>query len=260
MKRFQLHNLRAGPTKIPRACELHCDGVARHVEPPDVVTQHLSNELVVGVDVDTHDWGTNVGSKGGIGQYGFYTRCNSNIGRCHIVRLGWAISGSNAPTVTKERLVKPECYIISEKAEQHHGISNKVATQQGRDIRDVMEEFMDDMMTLYARGWRVVIHHIELDAGIISQELIRADMNNSKTEWESIARRGVCTMCPVLGRWVRQCLNIEISPNMSLNTMRLDIMLKHLAPDGTVSRSAGSDAEKHVILYFALQRLAKESE
>ncbi len=57
MKRFQLHNLRAGPTKIPRACELHCDGVARHVEPPDVVTQHLSNELVVGVDVDTHDWG-----------------------------------------------------------------------------------------------------------------------------------------------------------------------------------------------------------
>jgi hypothetical protein len=27
-----------------------------------------------------------------------------------------------------------------------------------------------------------------------------------------------------------------------------------------VSRSAGSDAEKHVILYFALQRLAKESE
>ena len=255
-----MQNLRAEPTKIPRAGELHCGCVVHNIKPPDRVIQLLSHEFVVGVDIHTHDWETNGGSKGGIGQFGFYTRDNSNSAQARIVQLGWTLSDCNGVVTTKERLVKNDGFVISDKAAQHHGITNKNAAL-GHNIRNVLHEFMSDMMEAVSlNGGRVVIHHLELDAAIISHELHRAGMRRMQEMWESIARRGICTMDPELGRWVRQCFDFETSPNINLNTMRLNFMLNRLVPpeEGTVSRVTGS--EKHVMLYLALQRLLKDFE
>ena len=100
-KRFQFQTYRVQPPKIPKARDLHM-GPMCVIKPPDQVVQLLGNsELIVGVDIETHDWENNAGSKGGFGQFGFYGRCNSNDHAARIVQIGWAISKGDAAMVSK---------------------------------------------------------------------------------------------------------------------------------------------------------------
>ena len=261
-KRFQFQTYRVQPPKIPKARDLHM-GPMCVIKPPDQVVQLLGNsELIVGVDIETHDWENNAGSKGGFGQYGFYGRCNSNDHAARIVQIGWAISKGDAAMVVKERLVKPDGFRISDKAEKFHGISNTLASSQGQQLKDVMREFMDDMIDIYNKGGRVVIHHLEFDAGIINRELDRASLSELQEIWAYIARGGLCTMDPGIGKWVRQCLGMEIAPYHNSNTMKLNDMLEGLVPQRaslmSSRHSAGVDAQLHVMLYRALLQLMQK--
>ena len=78
-KRFVLQTPTARkPVKVPRARDITTQSVAL-VKPSEEIVKSIGcRELVVGVDIETHDWETNHGSKGGLGQYGHYARCNSN--------------------------------------------------------------------------------------------------------------------------------------------------------------------------------------
>ena len=89
------------PRKPPLAFQIKL-GVPVATPPPEEVRDLIGdNDLVVGVDIETHDWETNAGSKGCVGQYGFYTRCDSNDHAARIVQLGWAISATGAETRVK---------------------------------------------------------------------------------------------------------------------------------------------------------------
>ena len=164
------------PRKPPMASQIKL-GAPVATPPPEEVRDLIGdNDLVVGVDIETHDWETNAGSKGCVGQYGFYTRCDSNDHAARIVQLGWAISATGAETRVKELLVKPDGFRISDKAARFHGITHDVAASQGQPLRGALCEFMAELMAAHVSGGRVIIHHLEFDAGIINRELERAGL------------------------------------------------------------------------------------
>ena len=130
-------------------------------------------------------------------------------------------------------------------------------------MRDVLSEFIGELLAAHASGGRVVIHHLEFDAGIINRELERAGLQCYQAVWAQIASAGVCTMDPAVGEWVRTCLGMEVAPYPNGNTMKLDFMLQGLAcaTSSLLSKrhTAGADAQMHVLLYRALVKLAKGS-
>ncbi len=100
-----------------------------------------------------------------MGQFGFYSLCHEDDLAARIVQIGWAVGRNSAeqPTV-KEYVIRPNGFRIARKAEVYHGITNDHACEKGRELRDVLEEFFDDMYTLHNSGGRIVAHHLESSA------------------------------------------------------------------------------------------------
>ncbi len=118
-------------------------------------------------------------------------------------------------------------------------------------------------MVAHASGGRVIIHRMEFDAGIINRELERAGLQRYQKVWAQIARVGMCTMDPTVGKWIETCLGMELAPYTIGNTMKLDFMLQGLAPTSlsllSKRHSAGADAQMHVLLDRAFVQLARSS-
>ena len=152
------------------------------------------------MDVETNGGETNAGSKCCVGKYGFCGRCNSDWVGARVVQLGWATSVGAGEIVVKERLVQPVGFRVSDKAGRFHGVSHELATSQGQPLRDVLQEFIQDMIRALDNGGRIVIHHLEFDAGIVAPELDRAGLGNFKKLGLGLLRRGYA-------RWTRQSAN-----------------------------------------------------
>ena len=118
---------------------------------------------------------------------------------------------------------------------------------------------MRDAVDLSHRGGRLVCHHLEFDAGIIARELCRAGLEDMDKIWTHVARNGVCTMDPTLGKWLKTSLGWELAPHMNGDTMKLDVMLKALAPEALKAISqrhdAGCDARLHVALFRTIENI-----
>ena len=253
------------PTKrprTPRASEL-VDGPGKPVAPPPAVATKLGcAELVAGVDIETHDWTARSGNKGSVGQFGFYNLCHQEDFDARVVQIGWAIGKCSEPARVTERIVRPDGFSVSNKAAAYHGISHARAAAEGESLRYVLSDFMRDMMEIQRVGGRIVVHHLEFDCGIVAKELQRAGLGLGK-EWQSIARSGVCTMDPDIGRWVQTCFGRDAGPSTAKNTMRLQDMAAWLVPCSERLRgrahTAGADAHLYLLLYFELLKLVTAS-
>ena len=160
----------------------------------------------MGVDVETAGWEEG-DTKASMhkGRFGFLTRCREEVFNQRIVQIGWAIGdldAQSAATGFKERTIKPEGFAITEKATKFHGITHETA-QQGVSLREAMVEFMGDIQQAAQQGGRVVIHHLEFDAGLIANELVNAGLEDLMEAWVEIAKKGFCTMDPDVGKWLQ---------------------------------------------------------
>ncbi len=76
-KRFAALLMQETPRRcVPKVRDLQMhEALARKIRPPQEVLDLLRGEgMIIGVDVETHDWNSNGGSKGRFGHYGCYTR------------------------------------------------------------------------------------------------------------------------------------------------------------------------------------------
>ena len=184
-----------------------------------------------------------------------------------MVQLGWAIGevGDIEPTEVKEHLVQPDGYCISARATEHHGISQERAEKQGLPITVVLGEFMQDAVRVDRMGGRVVIHHLEFDAGIIDTEMQRYELQQFCDQWRKIARKGFCTMDPDVMHWAQLCAGRDMDVGekslvMSLPRAIALFVRKTPATDTLLSRknTAGADAQMHRLLYIAYRRMFEE--
>ena len=100
----------------------------------------------------------------------------------------------------------------------------------------------------------------EFDAGIIAREMERAGMSDALTLFEPIAKNGLCTMDPQIGRWVRESWG-EDDDNKMMNALSLKEMIEKLLPEcvGLLANhhAAGVDALLHRRLAYALCGLSR---
>ena len=224
---------------------------------PDALTRHGQTDLVVGIDIETHDWETAGAPTIGIGQFGFYSVCRPADLEVRIVQIGWAIRERTGSMHVKERIIKPNDFSVSRKAGDYHGISHERALTCGIPLRHALDEFMEDISDVYKRGGKLVVHNLEFDCGIIDREMQRSGMT-CIDEWRRIATGGVCTMDPHIGRWVCECVGKDTSTK-STTRLRLRGLMTILAPSRADLRekahTAGADAQMHVVVYIELMRL-----
>ena len=220
-------------------------------------------KVAAGIDVETHGW-DGVESVGGLGQFGFYCVCPPAKLSARIVTLGWAVGEVFGDPVRKERIVKPVGFRVQEKATQLHGVTHERADSEGLPLAQVLTEFLDDMLAARRAGGRVVAHHLEFDAGIISKEIDNAGLGARKSEWEAFVRTGFCTMDPAVGTWLRECAGTAVSPDAHRNIMKLPAMVTALRPYRSwprwVQHRAGDDAHIHFAVVGALVELLRRAD
>ena len=220
------------------------------------------NEILMGIDIETNDWPDLPpgGNKGNIGQFGFYNLCSPEDLNSRCVQLGWVMGIGGKFSLKKEYFITPSDYTISEKATKYHNISHEQAVANGRPLRDVLTEFIEDVRMLLHRSGRLACHHLEFDCGILAKELMRCGLMEQYTILQQAARSGLCTMDPEVGRYVLQRSQQEGGPESGKNTLSLRELVSYVCPEfGDLLKnhhSAGVDAELHYKVARALQRLA----
>ena len=127
----------------------------------------------------------------------------------------------------------------------------------------MLSEFMEDVVAACERGGRIVSHQLEFDAGIIMYELERCGLHVLMHRWSTIAREGMCTMDPDLGRWLRICFGQDCGTERTKNTFPLSALVEKLVDGGKdllkKQHNAGADADMHRLLYISLLDLAKRT-
>ena len=256
------------PPKAPRIVDLEF-GLPPPMVPNKSVSERLgSPSIVIGIDIETYDWQTKEKLKGRMGQFGFYTlRSEDNLKYASIVQIGWVIGDTqpeSIPMISKEYIVKPDGFRISSKAEKYHGISHEKVMKDGVPLKTMLKELFDDISAPHLREARLVAHHLEFDAGIIRFELDRCNLLEINDQWwASMMRKGICTMDPYIGRWVRTCFGKDPGPETAMNVMSLQELLKWTMPQSdhllAKHHAAGADAHMHRLLYIGLLKLMSKA-
>lgn len=93
-----------------------------------------------------------------------------------MVQIAWQLHDENGELIeNQDYIIKPEGYDIPFNATRIHGISTKMAQEQGRDLQEVLEEFTEVLKkTKVAAG-----HNIDFDYKIVGAELFRKGIENT---------------------------------------------------------------------------------
>lgn len=96
-----------------------------------------------------------------------------------MVQIAWQLHDDDGNLVeNQDYIIKPEGYDIPFNAARIHGITTKMAHEQGRDLKVVLEEFAEVLKrTTVAAG-----HNIEFDYNIVGAEFLRKSMANALEE------------------------------------------------------------------------------
>ncbi len=260
--------------KVPRASDLDLGPAAASTAPAGHALQPMplpkqlvsrvgSPNLLIGFDVETHDWPEIQKEKGRIGKFGWCTLKEEHVMEfSRIVQIGWAIGRAdmNAPVRVKTAFVQPVGFEMSEKATKFHGISHTTATQEGRPLADVLCDFMADVLEAFSCGGRVVAHQLEFDAGIVLQELGRSGLDHLRDAWIRIAHAGFCTMDFEVGRWVLTCSGSEVGPPTAKHCLGLKNIVRRLLPERCAMlnkhHDAGVDAQLTRMVYVKILECA----
>ena len=93
-----------------------------------------------------------------------------------MVQIAWQLHNENGELIeNQDYIIKPEDYDIPLNATRIHGISTKMAQEQGRDLQEVLEEFTEVL-----KKTKVVAgHNIDFDYKIVGAELFRKGIENT---------------------------------------------------------------------------------
>ena len=87
-----------------------------------------------------------------------------------IIQIGWSVQDLASRSNTADHgkiLVQQYGFEISQKAAKFHGVTTEQAHSDGLPLATFLERFMEVVTCAHERGGRLVIHHLEFDAGII---------------------------------------------------------------------------------------------
>lgn len=93
-----------------------------------------------------------------------------------MVQIAWQLHDENGNLIeNQDYIIKPEGYDIPFNATRIHGISTKMAKEEGRDLQEVLAEFKE----VLTKAKIVAGHNIDFDYKIVGAEFFRKDMENT---------------------------------------------------------------------------------
>ena len=94
-----------------------------------------------------------------------------------MVQIAWQIHDDNGNLIeNQDYIIKPEGYDIPFNAARIHGITTKIANEEGRDLEEVLVEFSKALENI-----RVVSgHNVEFDYNIVGAEFFRKNITEKK--------------------------------------------------------------------------------
>lgn len=91
-----------------------------------------------------------------------------------LVQLSWILTeGNGREIMIKNRIIKPEGFIIPKEASNIHGIDDETALKKGVKLKKVIEEFCSAL----DNSEMIVAHNIKFDEKIVSAEMIRLNIS-----------------------------------------------------------------------------------
>lgn len=96
-----------------------------------------------------------------------------------MVQIAWQIHDDDGNLIeNQDYIIKPEGYDIPFNAARIHGITTKIANEEGRDLQEVLEEFSKVLENI-----RVVSgHNVEFDYNIVGAEFFRKNIKDNLQE------------------------------------------------------------------------------
>lgn len=96
-----------------------------------------------------------------------------------MVQIAWQIHDDDGNLIeNQDYIIKPEGYDIPFNAARIHGITTKIANEEGRDLQEILLEFSKALENV-----RVVSgHNVEFDYNIVGAEFIRKDIKDNLQE------------------------------------------------------------------------------
>ncbi|RLJ00088.1 MAG: 3'-5' exonuclease [Candidatus Aenigmatarchaeota archaeon] len=103
-----------------------------------------------------------------------------------LVQIAWLkYTDSGEKLLEKNYVIKPQGFIIPERASKIHGITNEMAMNEGVELKSVLIEFSE----ILNKSKTLVAHNISFDEKIIGAEFLRNDIQSNLLEIQKI-----CTM------------------------------------------------------------------
>ena len=100
-----------------------------------------------------------------------------------LVQLAWQLHGPKGELLSQgNHIVKPEGFTIPFNAEKIHGISTQRALEAGKDLKEVLAEFTEEVK----KAKVLVGHNIEFDNKIIGAEYLRTEQGNELADLPNI--------------------------------------------------------------------------
>ena len=200
------NNKKRKTTPVPLVRDLSSSVEQLPVQPTSAILNQFKDiQLIFAFDLETHDIIRENASAWRNGQHGFQTRVsNSTLESLRIIQIGWAVGEihSDGPT-TYSRYIKPNSFGITTEGAAKHGVTQNFVEDHGLPLESILKEFIASAQEWFARGARLVAHHIEFDAGVVAAELQRCGLHQQMAFWDKAVRGGICTMDPVLCNWIR---------------------------------------------------------
>lgn len=116
-----------------------------------------------------------------------------------LVQLGWILMDDKGNKLAQhDYIIRPDGFEIPADAASVHGITTKKALEEGRDLAEVIDEFMAD----FDKATFIVGHNISFDQNIVGAELVRLHRPDVMT-----SKRTYCTMqagtnfCKIPGKY-----------------------------------------------------------
>lgn len=206
----------------------------------------------MGIDIETHSLVPSTAeSWWRPGHFGFMTRLTKEVlAELHVVQIGWTVGTFGSVPTTKERLVQPDGFEITDGATEKHKISHSAAVSQGEPLAKCLRELLDDVSSLKLQGGRVCSHNLEFDVGILVAEMHRCGLADLAQLLVDAVEGGFCSMSPTVGHWVRK--QAGLMDRERKTPMRLKDMVHLLLPDAQSllerHHSAGNDSHMHWLL------------
>lgn len=105
-----------------------------------------------------------------------------------LVQIAWLLVDKDGNEIKrKSAIIYPEGFSIPQEAINVHGITTERAKREGHPLKDVLDEFMQDLV----QAEKIVGHNIDFDRHIVGAELCRLNMPVNNIAYK---RPVICTM------------------------------------------------------------------